>query len=102
MNIDLSAERKKKLDELLSSDILKFSLSESFSEAVKNCVLKFETDSKANKNTFRLVAAEEQYFETARDECAKIVFEFVQYEVSFSFECNSIVFFLFTTSKIAP
>ena len=95
MNISLSAARKNKLDELLSCDILKFNLSESFSEAVKNCVLKFETDA----NSFRLVAAEEQYFETARDECAKIVFKNFKFEVSFGVRCIFIVCFI-TISKV--
>ena len=74
----VSVDRKKKLEEFLSNDLFKMSLSGSFDEAVRNCVLNFET----TRNGIRLVAAEENYFEAARVECANIVFEFVKFEVS--------------------
>lgn len=72
----VTADRMKKLKEFLSDDLFKISIS--FDEAVRNCVLNFETIN----NEHRLIAAEENCFEAARAECANLVFKFVKFEVS--------------------
>jgi len=91
----VSADRKKKLEEFLSNDLFKMSLSGSFDEAVRNCVLNFETTG----NRIRLVAAEENYFEAARVECANIVFEFVKFESEFTSIVKGWLNFFSTTKK---
>jgi len=95
VKVNLSADRKKKLEELLNNDLFKFNLSESFAEAVRNCVLNFATNSSGT----RLVAAEDEHFEAARNECGNIVFENIKFENEFTSIVKSWLNFFATTSK---
>ena len=97
--MNIPNNRKENLEEFFSHELFKFKLSNSFSEVVKKCVLKFEK----HQNGVRLVTADLEDFEDVKAECAKIThIDLTKFEVSLTDKRMQLYkfIFMFLTLKV--